>query len=105
MTNLTFDQLPEAVRQLHLRLNSIEELLRKLEPSQSSVNDDLLTVAQVANVLNLSIPTIYGLTSRNEIPYSKKGKRLYFSHQEVTEWVKTGRRKTKTEIAKEVSHG
>lgn len=61
--------------------------------------DQLLTIKQTAELLSLSVPTIYGLVSRGEIPHSKKGKRLYFSKQELLEWVKAGRKKTNAEIA------
>lgn len=61
--------------------------------------DQLLTIKQTAELLSLSVPTIYGLVSRGEVPHSKKGKRLYFSKQELLEWVKAGRKKTNAEIA------
>lgn len=61
--------------------------------------DQLLTIKQTAELLSLSVPTIYGLVSRGEIPHSKKGKRLYFSKQELLDWVKAGRKKTNAEIA------
>lgn len=61
--------------------------------------DQLLTIKQTAELLSLSVPTIYGLVSRGEIPHSKKGKRLYFSKQELLNWVKAGRKKTNAEIA------
>lgn len=61
--------------------------------------DQLLTIKQTAEILSLSVPTIYGLVSKGEIPHSKKGKRLYFSKQELLEWVKAGRKKTNAEIA------
>jgi excisionase family DNA binding protein len=57
-------------------------------------NEDLLNVQQAASLVSLSVPTIYGLVSRSEIPAFKKGKRLYFSKQELTEWIKAGRRRT-----------
>jgi len=67
------------------------------EPEQ----DQLLTIQQAAELLNLSVPTIYGLVSRSVIPVSKKGKRLYFSKQELLNWIKEGRKKTKGEIEAE----
>jgi len=61
--------------------------------------DELLTIQQAAEILKLSVPTIYGLVSRTEIPHAKKGKRLYFSKLELLEWVQSGRKKTNAEIA------
>ena len=60
----------------------IENSLRKILSVQQKIPineaDKLLTIRQVAEVLTLSVPTIYGLVSRSEIPCMKKGKRLYF---------------------------
>jgi excisionase family DNA binding protein len=60
--------------------------------------DSLLTIQQTAQLISLSVPTLYSLVSRSEIPVFKKGKRLYFSKKEITDWIKTGRKKTANEI-------
>ncbi|MEJ7739612.1 MAG: helix-turn-helix domain-containing protein [Chitinophagaceae bacterium] len=64
-------------------------------------SDQLLTIQQAAELLKLSVPTIYGLVSKSELPVNKRGKRLYFSKQELTDWVKQGRKKTQVEIQAE----
>ena len=98
--SISFENLPEAVGQLVEKVNSIESLLQKLQfESKQPEHSELLTIQQAAEIIKLSVPTIYGLVSRMEIPYSKKGKRLYFSKQELLEWVKAGRKKTNAEIA------
>jgi excisionase family DNA binding protein len=61
--------------------------------------DEILTIKEAAILLSLSVPTIYGLVSRSEIPVNKQGKRLYFSKHELIAWIKTGRKKTGAEIA------
>ncbi len=101
MNELTFEQLPKAVTQLYGKLENIERLLLDNANEDKPQADQLLTIQQASELLNLSVPTIYGLVSRLEIPCMKKGKRLYFSQQELTNWVKTGRKKTLTEIASE----
>jgi hypothetical protein len=75
-------------------------------PANSTPTDteQLLTIQQAGEILNLSVPTIYGLVSRAEIPVSKRGKRLYFSKQELLDWVKAGRKKTNSEIADEAQN-
>lgn len=72
-------------------------------PSIPSEGDELLTIQQAADLLKLSVTTIYGLVSKAEIPVNKRGKRLYFSKGELTAWVKEGRKKTLTEI-QEAAH-
>ena len=101
MNTVTFETLPQAVSQLYAKLESIEQLLRSNDASLKEDEDQLLTVEQTAEFLNLKVPTIYGLVSRSAIPYSKPGKCLYFSKKELTAWVKESRRKTKSEIATE----
>jgi excisionase family DNA binding protein len=66
--------------------------------------DELLTVQQAAELLNLSVATLYGYTQRAEIPVCKRGKRLYFSKQNLIEWVKQGKKKTLAEIAHEADN-
>lgn len=81
----------------------IENSLRKIltdRPTQPET-DQLLTVQQTAQFLTLAPATIYSMVCRGEIPSSKRGKRLYFSKQELTEWVKAGRNKTLSDHAAE----
>jgi excisionase family DNA binding protein len=99
--DITFEQLPKTVKEIFEKVNSIELLLlARSEPSQSEISD-FLTIQQAATFLTLTVPTIYGLVHRGEIPVSKRGKRLYFSKQELTNWIKAGRKKTMVEIDNE----
>jgi excisionase family DNA binding protein len=89
---------------IEARLSNIENLildLKHLPQKEDNNPDQLLTIKQAAQLLCLSVPTIYGLVHRAEIPVSKRGKRLYFSKAELTQWIKDGRKKTTTEIAAE----
>jgi excisionase family DNA binding protein len=100
---LTFEQLPDAVAQLHDKLENIERLLLQKDNEPQPPPDELLTIKQAAQLLCLSVATLYSLVSRAAIPVSKRGKRLYFSKAELLEWVKAGRKKTTTEIAAEAA--
>ena len=92
--------------QIRLELEAlIENSVRKVisekifRPGNSeSIGDKLLTIKQAAILLNLAVPTIYGLVHRSKIPYMKRNKRLYFSEKELREWIKAGRRQTIQEI-------
>ncbi len=91
---------------IEARLANIENLLLDLKHDAKNTHnlpetDQLLTIQQAADFLKLSVPTIYSLVSRSEIPVSKKGKRLYFSEQELTAWIKGGRKKTLQELSAE----
>lgn len=87
-------------------LNSMREIVREEIAASAAINmsehlpkvDRLLTISEAAKLLSLSVATLYGLVHSAKIPVSKQGKRLYFSEQELFFWVKTGRKKTITEI-------
>lgn len=55
--------------------------------------EELLTVQDAANFLSLSVPTIYTLISKGEIPVMKRSKRCYFSRAELINYLKAGREK------------
>jgi len=101
MNEITFEQLPLAVSRLLDEVASLKRLLLERSNDNLPISDKLLTIQEAAELLHLSVPTIYGLVHRLEIPVSKKGKRLYFSKEELTKWVKAGRRKTIDEITSE----
>lgn len=82
-------------------VNSCLKNNKQIRNESQPETDHLLTIQQVAELLSLSIPTIYGLVSRSEIPCMKRGKRLYFSKEEITTWLKQGRKKTLAETASE----
>lgn len=82
--------------------NSIRKILinQRTEQPQPEA-DHFLTIQQIADFLSLSVPTIYGLVSKSEIPCMKKGKRLYFSKDEIINWIKAGKKKTLAELESE----
>ncbi len=91
------------------RLSNIETLLLDIkhqhkDSKTEAASGELLTIRQTAELISLSVPTIYGLVSRSQIPCMKKGKRLYFSQKELTDWIKTGRKKTSAEIQNEATN-
>lgn len=98
---ITFENLPEAVEQLQGSQVRVEKMVSELiERTKGGPNnsDRLLTVTETAEFLSLSVPTIYALVHQSVLPNNKKGKRLYFVESELTTWIKSGRRKTLSEI-------
>ena len=100
MPSLTFDQLPQAVYEIQQKLASIEQLLIQLNKSGPE-SDTILTVEEAAELLDLSVATIYSLISKGELPVMKRSKRCYFSKLELIADIKKGRRKTNEEIEAE----
>jgi excisionase family DNA binding protein len=100
--NLTFEQLPYAITLLTKEVSELKELLLKKQQTATIVPvEELLTVEQAAEFLNLSVPTIYTKVSRGTLPVMKKSKRLYFSNLELMNYLKDGRKKTNEEIEQE----
>jgi excisionase family DNA binding protein len=98
--NLTHDTLPEGVTIVLQKVNEVIRLLNeKQEPPEQP--EKLLTIKGAAEFLSLSVPTLYSKTAKGIIPFMKKGKRLYFSKAELLDFIKTGRKKTNSEIAAE----
>lgn len=90
---------------IEARLSSIENLIldlkqpTKVEPTEQP--EQLLTVQEAAQFLNLTVPTIYSKVSKGELPVMKRSKRLYFSSTELMEYLKEGRKKSNAEIEQE----
>ena len=100
--NLTFDQLPKAVTMLTKEVSELKRLLiEKQEQPNTEQPEQLLTVQEAAQFLNLTVPTIYSKVSKGELPVMKRSKRLYFSSTELMEYLKEGRKKSNAEIEQE----
>jgi excisionase family DNA binding protein len=99
MQNLTFDQLPQAVVMLTKEVSELKRLLiEKQEQTSLEQPEELLTVQEAAKFLNLAVATIYSKVSREELPFMKRGNRLYFSSIELMEYLKQGRHSSNAEI-------
>jgi excisionase family DNA binding protein len=97
-----FEDLPDILGELLLKMNSIEMLLKENKLHTVRFDDELLTISDAAKLLKLSVATIYSKVCRNEIPANKQGKRLYFYREELLTWIKSGRIKTAAEIQREI---
>ena len=103
MLEITHNNIPEAIKQLIEKVCKIELLLLEKSNEKELEENDFLNIQQAAEFLNLSVPTMYGLKHRGEVPVMKRnnGKRLYFSKKQLSDWIKEGRRKTNSEIKAE----
>ncbi len=98
MTEITFNDIPKIVSQLSEKLNNIERLLLSQDNNQPSEENRFLSIKEAAEFIGLSVPTVYGLVHRKNIPCMKRNKRLYFSKQQLISWIKEGRKMTVSEI-------
>ena len=88
---LTPDELREIIR------DEINQALRNFKVNAENT-DEILTIEQAANFLKLTKPTIYSKCSRRELPHMKRNKRLYFSKDELMNYLKEGKTRTYEEI-------
>ena len=84
------------VRRINRIESQNEQILGFLQSrSATSQADEVLTITQAADFLDLTTQTVYGLVSARKIPFSKPtGSRLYFSRLELIEWLKSNRTAT-----------
>jgi excisionase family DNA binding protein len=99
METLTFEQLPQAIGQLHEKITRIEQLLQERQDPHNV--EEMFTVEQAAAFLNLTVSTLYRKVSSRQIPSNKRGNRLYSYKSELEAWIKAGRKKTLAELQQE----
>ena len=96
MKEISFNNLPEAVAELTRKVDELYNVIKNVQPQDPQ--DQFLSVRETAEFLNLSVPTIYSKVSKRELPYMKRGKRLYFNRKDLETYLKGGRVKTVREL-------
>jgi excisionase family DNA binding protein len=92
MNHLTLESMPGVVAQLSKDILEIKTLLLRQHHVSEKQSDQMLNTEQAAEFLNLSVQTVYGYVNRRTIPYMKRSKKLYFSTEELTQWLKSARK-------------
>lgn len=93
LVQLNTDQLTEIIQvAVRKTLEDIPKLPPREEPERP------MTVAEAAKYLSLSIPTVYALISRGELPVKKRSKRCYFFASDLNNYLKGGSKKSSMEI-------
>lgn len=91
MDNITFEQLPQAVSMLIEKVGQLADKVEKVLGNTGQRQERrLLTLDDVATLLNKSSSTIYAMTSDKRIPYYKRGNKLYFFENEIIAWIEQG---------------
>jgi len=99
MAAISFNDLPEAVTELTRKVDELYKVIINVQPQDPA--EQFLTVDETAKFLNLSVPTIYSKVSKRELPYMKRGKRLYFARKDLETYLQSGRVKTVRELEDE----
>ncbi len=85
--------------------HSIRKALKDSQQNQSQEQDKIFTIKEASDFLNLAKQTLYGFTSKRVIPFIKRGKKLYFRKSDLESWINEGKRKSISEIEKDLKGG
>ncbi|MFY0653882.1 MAG: helix-turn-helix domain-containing protein [Cyclobacteriaceae bacterium] len=89
-------------KKLELLLDRLaDKIVARLNGSIPKAANELLNVKQAAEFLELSVQTMYAKVCRRELPHMKRGKRLYFSTDELIKYVEQGKVHTNEDIEME----
>lgn len=81
----TKDELQEIIHE------SVKSAITEQNTQQQSEEPDkMMSMKEAAIFLNLAQQTVYGFTSKQQIPFIKKGKKLYFRKSELEKWLMEG---------------
>src|ERR1035437_1914332 len=102
MENLVFTQL--SVSEVRKMLNeevrtALQDLIPTLKHDDST---ELMTIQEVARLINMAVQSVYGMVHQRRIPFIKRGKRLIFERKQIIDWLQAGRNKTLQEITQEI---
>jgi excisionase family DNA binding protein len=106
---LNIEALPEQVKlevsksDLIAFAHTLIEQAKTQSATPSVSEKDIMTVEEAAKFLNLAKQTLYGMTSRNDIPFLKRRRKIYFSQLDLERWLLEGKQKTRAEIQAEVT--
>jgi excisionase family DNA binding protein len=101
MEKLTFEQLPAAVATLLEKVTRIEELLSGGIPGDLTAGQ-MLTTAEAAEYMGISLSSVYKLTSQRTLPvYKPNGKKVYLKREDIDRYLSSHRLCSAEEIEQE----
>jgi excisionase family DNA binding protein len=79
-------------------LDDIAKRLDRLEGMMSLFTKNVLDINEVAAMTGYTVKYLRLLVSKREIPHYRRGNRLYFSNDEIEEWLLSNRIATNDEM-------
>lgn len=89
---ITWDSIPKAMASLFDEVKQIKSLI--LESSTGQHGDQLLTIQETSEFLHVQKQTLYSYVSKGLIPFNKRGGRLWFSKNDLIQWIKEGNKRS-----------
>lgn len=104
MMNYSLIDLFEQIHRIERKVDaSIELLTLQLGATTPvAVESDFTDIKGASVEIGKAVATIYGMVNRNEIPFMKRGKKLYFSRKQLRSWITETRNTTVEECKAEV---
>lgn len=90
---ITFENLPNAVSQILVELDSLKTLVSKIIQPATTVRAPI-GIDEAAGIVQKSKSTLYKLVNQKKIPCYKAGKKLYFFEDELLKWILDGKSTT-----------
>ncbi|MEO9871955.1 helix-turn-helix domain-containing protein [Ekhidna sp.] len=96
-----FEVINNQLDRIETLLSDIDQRIVKLENNQVE-NDRFMDINEASEFLGDAKATLYGRTSKNEIQFYKRGKKVYFKKSDLVKWIEGGRMRTIDEIKDDV---
>ena len=82
--------------------DSISKAIKEQSQKEAFPANPILSIDEASKYLNLAKQTLYAFTSKREIPFLKRGKKLYFRKADLELWLMEGKKKSIFEIKKDL---
>jgi excisionase family DNA binding protein len=73
---------------------------RLQESEKATPMEDIMNTRETAQFLDIKLNTLYIKLHKGELPHMKRGKKVYFSRQQLLEWMSQGRKYTREDSVK-----
>ena len=101
MNQITFNEVPQAMSLLLAKMDIMEGMIKTLQtPTTHTIQTDTwFDIHELSRYLpdKPAVTTIYSWVADKKIPFSKNGKKLIFSREDIDNYLRTGRKATKAE--------
>ncbi len=84
-----FEDIPYNIMEIKNEMSEIKDMIKNL--NTNVIKPNILCVQGAAEYLGLSTSTIYTKVSKREIPFRKRGKKLYFLEEELENFIRDGK--------------
>ena len=69
--------------------SDLKEVLLELfeEVREEDVENEIMTIREVAEYLKISVPTVRNMIARKEIPYFQRGQVIRINRRDIKKWI------------------